>query len=384
MQRPDESGERRWRGCRPAGRAATRLGTILLGVALLVGIAACGQPGANGAAQRSSKGCTSGTSGSLPLRSDRGLNYGTPPGPDGEYLGFTWLRSDMGSQDSWPQAQEGLDATLPFIQREHLGQVLRVFVGLDQIMLWKHGTYQGLDAAGVAHFRTALQLFHSHGFQVIVVLFQQEEQSSPGNFRYWALDGRHPGMRAGYLEAAKQFVSAFRDNPTIAAWDLFNEPYNSLSPDGGLPTPPAPDPVTAGYSDQVVHQWMVDLYDAAKCAAPQDWFTFSDTTALVGHHPDLALYSHSVDFYDIHEYEARPYLPNWKGLLKKPIILGEVGAPRTGTLDQALNAQVVDFWLNHAHQADAVAVLAQDDKGAVYTPNLRNLTPTGQALSSRG
>lgn len=355
---------------------------VLVGLVLLLGVAGCGRPGTTAVA--GSPACPSRTSGPLPLLSRKGLNYGTPPGPGGQYLGATWLRSDMGSDDNWSRAQQGLEATLPFIEQEHLGRVLRVFVGLDQIMVWHGEHFQGLDAAGMDHFRTALRLFRSHGFQVIVVLFDQEEQSSPGNFRYWALDGKHPHLRAGYLEAARVFVTDFAHDPTIAAWDLFNEPYNNLSTDGGLPTPPAPDPVTAGYSEQVVHQWMVDLYDAAKCAAPEDWFTFSDSTALGSHRPDPGLYSDCVDFYDIHMYEPQPYLHDWKTFLRKPIILGEVGAPRTAGSEpnQRLNAQVVGFWLTHARQAGVAAVLVQDEKGVVYTPNLTRLTPTGVALSA--
>lgn len=358
---------------------------MLLGVALLIGVTACARASASVAPQAGSQPCASRASGSLALGSDKGLNYGTPPGPDAEYVGLTWLRSDLGSDDNWPLAEQGLQATLPFIQREHLGQVLRVFVGLDQIMVWKGGRFQGLDAAGIHHFRTALQLFQSNRLHVIPVLFDQEQQSSPGNFRYWALDGSHPDLRAGYLEAAREFVRTFGSDPTIAAWDLFNEPYNSLSRDGGLATPPAPDPVSAGYSDPVVHRWMDDLYHAAKCAAPKAWFTFSDTTALEGDHPDAALYAGCVDFYDIHEYESNPHIPGWKRVLKKPIILGEVGSPREApsySLNPTLNAQVVSFWLSQAHQAGVSAVLVEDDKGTVYTPNLTSLTRTGVALST--
>ena len=385
MELPEHPGGRRIRATPDRRRCAGRvLGTVLLGLMLLLGVAACGLPTPGQTGQAASQSCPSSTSGSLPLTSDKGLNYGTPPGPGGEYLGTTWLRSDMGSDNNWSRAQVGLKATLPFIEQEHLGRVLRVFVGLDQIMVWNHGAFQRLDPAGVAHFRTALQLFQSYGFKVIVVLFHQEERASPGNFRYWALDGQHARLRAGYLKAAREFVSAFRDSSTIAAWDLFNEPYNSLSTDGGLRTPPAPDPVTAGYPEQVVHQWMEDLYHAAKCAAPEDWFTFSDTTALVGHHPNPALYSNSVDFYDIHMYQPDPYVHNWKSFLKKPFILGEVGAPRPGgsLVDPTLNSRVVHFWLTHARQAGAAAVLVEDDKGAVYTANLTRLTPTGVALSA--
>ncbi len=374
-----------WWRRRPRVSPAGRIGPVLAGLLVLLGVAACGQPATGANHQPASPACLSQTSGSLPLRSDRGLNYGAPRGPDGEYLGLTWLRSDMGSDDNWAQAEQGLQTTLPFIEQQHLGEVLRVFVGLDQIMVWRGDRFRGLDAAGMDHFRTTLRMFGSHGFQVVVVLFDQEQQSSPGNFRYRALDGRHPRLRAGYLQAARDFVSTFGDDPTIAAWDLFNEPYNSLSRDGGLPTPPASDPVTAGLSEGVVHQWLRDLYHTAKCAAPAAWFTFSDATALGGHHPDASLYSGCVDFYDVHVYESHPFVPDWKAALGKPFILGEVGAPRVGggySFDQGENARVVRFWLSHARQAGASAVLVQDEKGTVYTPNLTSLTPTGAALSA--
>jgi hypothetical protein len=170
-------------------------------------------------------------------------------------------------------------------------------------------------------------------------------------------------------------------------WDLFNEAYNSLGRDGGLPKPPAENPTSPNYSGAVVHQWLRDLYRAAKSAAPDAWFTASDTTALYSQAPDPGKYDGALDFYDIHIYDAHPRYPDWKHTLAKPYIVGEAGAStRDDQLaNQSLNAPAMSYLLKHAEGAGVGAVLLQSIEGhIVFSARRDALTPTGGALATLG
>lgn len=306
-----------------------------------------------------------------------GLNYGFPHTVRGDWVGTEWLRSE-----NWDATQPALAADLDFIQQHNLGRVLRIFIGLDQTMVWdaKQG-FDGFDEPALQHFGQALDMFDATGLKAIVVLYDQEVVGRSGNFHFEALDGKHPIMRRNYLVAADEFLRRFGTRQTVIGWDLFNEAYNSLGRDGGLPRPPHEDPVSPNYSDQVVHDWLRDLYQAAKRAAPAAKFTVSDATELYWNpDPDLAKYQDVVDFYDIHIYDDSPRYPDWKSTLHKPYIVGEAGASIAhGHLDdQAINSKAVDYLLRNAQAAGVSAVLIQ---GSVFTPARDSLTPTGTELA---
>jgi hypothetical protein len=139
--------------------------------------------------------------------------------------------------------------------------------------------------------------------------------------------------------------------------------------------------VSPNYSDQVVHDWLRDLYQTAKRAAPEARFTVSDATELYWNpDPDLTKYQDVVDFYDIHIYDDIPRYPDWKSLLRKPYIVGEAGASTAnGHLDdQTINSRAVDDLLRGAKAAGVSTVLVQ---GRVFTLNRDSLTPTGVEVS---
>jgi hypothetical protein len=318
----------------------------------------------------------------LTLPTSKGVNYGTPAAADGRYLGTRWLRPGPGG---WASARLSLAADLDFVAANDLGRVLRVFIGLDQAMVWDPGQgFVRFDPAALANFDEALGMFAARGVKMIVVLFDQEEVSSPGNFHPQALDGHHPAMRQNYLRAVDLFMARFGTSPVVVAWDLFNEAYGSLGR-AGLPTPPAPDPTSPNYPDGVVHAWIHDLYVHAACAAPAAWLTVSDTTDIYWRRAvDLSRYDDSVDYYDVHIYDDHPVRVAWAGVLRKPLIIGEVAADVEGQhfLNQRINSRAVSFWLCTGRAEGALAVLAHDDGGAVFPANRSGLTPTGWVLAA--
>jgi hypothetical protein len=315
------------------------------------------------------------------LPSANGLNYGAPLTASGQYLGAQWLRPA-----DWHAARPALEADLDFIAASRLGSVQRIFVGLDQLMVWDPRTgFVRFDEASLDDFGQALRAFDERGLKTVVVLYDQEETSNPGNFRFEALDGHHAAMRRGYLEATAQFMRRFGSAPAVAGWDLFNEAYNSLGSEGGLSRPPGSGPVSPGYPDSTVHAWLRDLYNTAHCAAPSAWLTVSDTTELYWNdRPDVAKYEDVVDFYDIHVYDDHPQLRAWRSVLRKPYMLGEVAASTEDDhyRDQSLNAPVVGFWLDHGREAGLSAVLAHAADGVVFPPDRSGLTPTGALVAA--
>ena len=323
--------------------------------------------------------------GSLQFSSIKGLNYGIPLGTGGTWLGTSWLRSSTGFRDNWSRARPQIEADLDFVSRHHLGRVIRVFIGLDQLMEWDPASgFTGFHQASLANFSTMISLFQAHDLQMVAVLYDQEEVSSPGNFHYEALDGRHGAMRRGYLEAARDFVGRFGSGPTIAAWDLFNEAYGSLGPDAGHPRPPAADPVSPNYPDSVVHRFLRDLYLAAKAAAPHAWFTVSDGNLYVQPAPDLSRFDDILDFYDVHAYDDHPDLSQLRNRLDKPFIVGEAGAALRGDHlhDPAAQAGSVRDFLEQAQASGALTVLIHSISDQNVFPSTHDrLTPAGIELS---
>src|SRR5215467_4053800 len=106
------------------------------------------------------------------LPSIKGLNYDGPAAANGEWLGTRWLRAD----GSWDAARPRLQADLDFIVAHHLGQVQRLFIGLDQVMVWNSSSgFVRFDDAALRHLDEALGMFDSHQLKVIAVVFDQEE-----------------------------------------------------------------------------------------------------------------------------------------------------------------------------------------------------------------
>ncbi|HEY7200748.1 MAG TPA: hypothetical protein VIC57_11070 [Candidatus Dormibacteraeota bacterium] len=361
-----------------------RARTLALVAAVLIG--ACGGGGGAregaGPAPATPPPTSSPPPGQLPLPSDKGLNYDGPTTAGGDWLGSRWLRQDP--DEGWAAARPALQADLDFIVTHGLGRVVRVFIGIDQVMVWNRSTgFVRFDDAALRNLDQALDLFDAHRVQVIAVVFDQEEVGSPGNFRMQALDGHHAAMRQSYLTATEQFFRRYGSRPTVAGWDLFNEAYGSLGREGGLARPPAPDPVSPNYPDATVHAWIVDLYRAAKRGAPNAWLTVSDTTELYWKDPpDTAKYAGAVDFYDIHVYDDNPGVRGWSRSLDRPYLLGEVGGDVDhGLHEPSVNSRAVAFWLAHARDLGIRAVLAHSSDGSVYS--LRSgLTATGRVIEA--
>jgi hypothetical protein len=321
------------------------------------------------------------TSRQLQFPSFKGIDYAVPRAQNGLYVGTEWL-GVKGTRASWAEVRPSIVADANFMRQNHLGNVLRISIGLDQLVQWNDQMqYVGLDELGLQHFADALSIFAENDIKIIGILFLQEDPDSAGNFRFQALDGNHPNMRSGYLKAEADFLRRFGGNPTIVAWDIFNEAYNVLTLDGGITEATARAKHLPTYSDQVVYTWLQDLYHTAKKAAPDAWFTVSDATDLYRARPNLSKYAGVVDYYDIHVYDDHPHIGNWKTQFDKPFIIGEAGASQFR--NQAANAPAVQTILDEAWQAGAKAVLLHSIEDHNLFPASRiGLTASGNILAA--
>jgi hypothetical protein len=346
-------------------RRDVAVASILAGILLIIGLGLAGY-------------FRTTTAPRLAMPTEAGLNYAAPHTVSGDWLGTRWLQPS-----SWDATRPALAADLDFIQRHNLGKVLRVFIGLDATMVWNsQAGFDGFNESALQDFSAALDMFDAHGIRMVAVLYDQEEVASSGNFHFEALDGSHEVMRRNYLRATDEFLRQFGERKTVIGWDLFNEAYNSLGPDGHLPMPPHVDPVSPNYSDQIVHKWLSDLYQTAKRAAPAAEFTVSDATELYWNPvPDLTKYDDVVDFYDVHIYDDSPHYPDWRSTLGKPFIVGEAGAStfQKHYEDQTLNSKAVGYLLQQAQANGASTVLAQ---GQAFSRTRDSLTPTGAAVAA--
>jgi hypothetical protein len=304
---------------------------------------------------------------------------------------WTWLTLCYSSHPRGRQttARALLAADAAWIRAQHLGGFQRLWIMLDQGMRWdaRQG-YAGLTAAYLANLDDALATLHRHGIVVDLVVYGAAKGSRARyQFHAEALDGHHAAMRAGYLQALRDLVRHLARSPTAAATvavlDLFNEAYLQLE--------------RFGLSDEVIHRWLQDEYDAAHGAAPGFNYTVSDTTRLLKDYRSWRT-MYPADVYDIHVYDDTPWahadLYARGKALGKPWFSGEAGcAPGHASCTYDGNATCVqpqtcalsvDRWfLEHLRADGARAVLIEERNTALSYPNgpeSRTLTAVGRLV----
>jgi hypothetical protein len=316
-----------------------------------------------------------------------GLDYYTPTGYWNHCGNWTWLTSCYAATPSAGLSpQQQLQSDLAFIQQNHLGQFQRVWVMLDQGIVWSASgdLYEGLDSQYLANLDDALAAFYRAQIRVDLVLLEAEKGSPDQNqFQPHALDGQHARLRAGYLQALKDLAGHLAanttDSQTVAVVDEMNEAYFQLE--------------RFGLSDDTIHAFLHDAYQALKAGDHALMVTASDTTRLLKNQGVWApRYDDAVDVYDIHAYSDHPW--NDAGFwargrtLTKPWFVGEAGcapgnvgctyngmtqcsAPNTCALS------VDGWWLQHLRDDGAQAVLVEGRQTAwMYPGGPQTATPT--------
>jgi len=234
-----------------------------------------------------------------------------------------WLQSSCYDNASMPDsARQQLLSDLNFVQTNKIASTMRVWISLDQLMNWNPSTgFAGFTPGALSNVDDMLSIFHQYGIRVVLVLYTYSSGNVADQFQPRALDGRHAAMRAGYVTALRQFMVHLEANATDVATAPFieiqNEPYYQLetyfadpSNLGAFRSTCAPEGKTDwGCVDRrIIHPWLVDLYHAARQAAPTGfYYSFSDTGRLF---EDYNYWSkmYPGDIINEHVYDSTPWL----------------------------------------------------------------------------
>ncbi len=323
---------------------------------------------------------------------------------------WTWLQPTCYEDGKGEiSARSQLTSDLSFVRRNHLGSFLRVWVSLDQLMLWNRTRgFQGYIPGALQNVDDALRQFAAAGVKVDLVLFVYAPGSGWLNqFHPEALDGQHNAMRANYLRALKLFLrhiaSNSTDASTVAMMELQTEPYYQLEQYFSNPSNlgsfrnciASGDLVRNDCIDQrIVHPWLIDLYRTARAASTRFPYTVADTGRLLTQNQNDQRYwisMYPVDVYDIHLYENSPWTDpaRWRTGLKlpKPWFAGEAGCA-SGNIACTYNGTSSDpidtWWLRHL-QADGAKAVLLESHVTLWTypngPRSQTLTRTGEALA---
>jgi len=338
-----------------------------------------------------------------------GSNYYAPAAKFTHCRRWTWLQATCYRN---PMARENvprqLTSDLRFIVRHQQGTFQRVWISIDELMVWNRRTgFIRYDGQALANVDDALRRFAALGIKVDLVLLQYAKGTGELNqFHPEALDGRHPAMRAGYLRAIKRFIVRLSLDPvvasTVAVVDLENEPYFALEEYfqkgrrylGRWTACWNGRQVDSDCVDQtIIHPWLKDLYRVARLASNNFLYTVSDTGRLLQSDPERQRYwigMYPVDVFDIHMYDDKPALDaaRWATAsdLPKVWFAGEVGCAAGHvicTYDGTRALGPDRWWMSNLGKYGACAVLIEDRTTAwTYRdgPHSQYLTPTGREV----
>ena len=347
-----------------------------------------------------------------------GLDYYEPTGYFTKCPDWSWLanacykpRLPAGGQPAAIPSRVLLTSDLAFVRTAHLGNLLRVWISLDQLMRWNpQRGFDGFIPSRLDNLDDALRDFAAHGVTVDLVLFVYARgQPWINQFHPEALDGRHPQMQAGYLRALSMFVRRLAHNPVDAATvriiDLQTEPYYQLEQYFTTPASLGSFQNCAGSAgtvmsscvdQEIVHPWLEAMYRQARSASQRFLYTESDTGRLLSTNPSLQRYwmsMYPVDIYDIHMYDSSPWRDGsrWTTALhlQKPWIAGEVGCASGDaacTYEGQIAAPVDHWWLSNLQLYRAQAVLVESHVtlwSYRYGYNSQRLTMAGFVLECR-
>lgn len=342
-----------------------------------------------------------------------GLDYYEPSSYFTGCRDWSWLHvscyrgSSVAADTTITAARTVLEADTSFVRAWRLGRFLRVWVSLDQLMRWTpYGGFSGYVPSRLRDLDNALAVLARRRIVVDLVLFVYSKTAHWENqFHPEALDGRHPVIRAHYLQALKLFLKHLDSDPvdamTVKVIDLQTEPYYQL--EQYFDSPSSLGTYTSCISgegvdsvcvdEKIIHPWLEDMYKAARSVTRHFLYTESDTGRLLS--TDTAQQAHwismyPVNVYDIHLYDSTPWSHQrrWTSALRlpKPWFAGETGCDSGNaacTYNGSRAAPIDRWWLANLHRYRAQSVLIESHITLwTYPYGYRSqvLTTTGRVL----
>lgn len=332
-----------------------------------------------------------------------GVDYYEPSNYFTHCADYTWLQASCyNSPTLGDTPRQQLISDLTFIRSRKIVKTMRLWISLDQLMLWNQQTgFAGYAPGALANLDDVLSIFHQYRVRAVLVLFSYASTPLINEFRPEALDGLHPAMRAGYIRAVRVFMRHLAANPidraTAPLIELQNEPYYQLEEY-------FKDPARLGayqgcahvtvtdwgcVDTRIIHPWLKALYRAARSAAPHGfYYSFSDTGRMF---EKYAYWSRMYpgDIINEHVYDSTPAihrnLYSRGRFFRKPWIVTEAGC-NVGAVSctyDGTNAAVADnWWLRHLAKFGAQSVMLESST-TLWTypdgPNSQTPTPAGTA-----
>ena len=226
-----------------------------------------------------------------------------------------------------------------------------VFEDLEGLLFDSSGYVKGIHPSLITNFNIAVKLAEKRNLHLYLALSAGFRKSiREGGFRDIITD---PRARQHYLEnAVIPFVENFKDNPTVFAIDVMNEPEGEMKgPQGNRSDD--------GYSGEVMQEFIKSSVAAVKQADAKrlvscgsGWHGPENIKA--GFYRELGL-----DFYDFHQYNNEGSLPPISSLkVDRPVLVGECNQDNDHPLiDDALQTKAIRGFLENAKREKYAGVV---------------------------
>jgi hypothetical protein len=282
------------------------------------------------------------------LQRVHGINLAWYNGAYGHDFGLSPLHPQWGIAFS----EQGLDECFVDMQQMNLNVCrIWVFEDLEGLQFDSSGYVKGIHPSLIANFNTAAKLAEKRDLHLYLALSAGFRKSiREGGFRDIIAD---PVARRCYLEnAVMPFVENFKNNPTVFAIDVMNEPEGEIKgPQGNRSED--------GYSGDIMREFIKSSVAAVKQA---------DTSRLVScgsgwHGPEnikAGFYrSLGLDFYDFHQYNNEGSLPAISSLnVDRPVLVGECNQDNDlPVIDDALQTKAIRGFLENAKREKYAGVV---------------------------
>ncbi len=267
-------------------------------------------------------------------------------------INLTWLNGACGhdfgelpAHPDWEVAFSRNDLACAFdnMAGMHLNAVrIWVFEDMEGVRFNDQGYAEGIEPRFIDNFSVALSLANDRGLHLYLTLSNNVMRTCRLlGVKDVVVDG---DARRRYLDKViKPFVTRFKGDTAIFAYDIMNEPEWEVAGRTGNWT-------AEGYSWAVIRNFIRDNARVIHGADPgrlvscgSGWHSFENIKA--GIYSGLGL-----DFYDFHEYRNDGYLPPVKDLgLDRPVLIGEFNQDNQKEVeDDELQRRAVEAFLRNA------------------------------------
>jgi Cellulase (glycosyl hydrolase family 5) len=199
--------------------------------------------------------------------------------------------------------------------------VVRIFAfeSLEGLQFDQKGYVNGLDPELVRNFDTTLVLAKSHGLHLYLCL-ANDFRNACGRTKVKDIVGDPKALRAYLDNVVRPFVTRFKGDSAVFAFDIMNEPEQDIAgPTGNYRSDG--HAWTTMRSFIRANATLIHSVDPKRLVSCGSGWHASGENIKAGRFSGLGL-----DFYDLHEYRNDGYLPSVDELgVSLPVLVGEFG-----------------------------------------------------------